>query len=58
MLRPTGAPDEPDNGRVLMMVDSVDEAEAVSSDLRRRGVSAEVRVAAVGAAPTLRLCHR
>ena len=57
VLRPTGAPNEHENARVLMIVDSVDEAEVVASELRRRGVSAEIR-AAVGAGPTLRLFHR
>ena len=57
LLRPAGSPNEGDHARVLMIVDSAEEAEVVASELRRRGVSAEIR-AAVGAGPTLRLCHR
>lgn len=57
VLRPAGAQTEHDRARVLMVLHSVDEAEAVASELRRRGVATEIR-AAVGAGPTLRLCHR
>jgi hypothetical protein len=57
VLRVAGAPDEHEHARVLMIVDSVDEAEVFASELRRRGVWTEIRTA-VGAGPTMRLCHR
>ena len=57
VLRRAVSPSEHEHARVLMIVDSVDEAEVFASELLRRGVSAEIR-AAVGAGPTLRLRHR
>lgn len=57
VLRAAGTPDEHEHARVLTIVVSADEAEVFASELRRRGVSTEIR-AAVGAGPTMRLCHR
>ena len=56
VLRPAGAQTEHDHARVLILL-SAEAAEAVASELRRRGVATEIR-AAVGAGSTLRLCHR
>ena len=57
VLREADAPNEHDHARVLMIVDSVYEAETFAAELLGRGVPTEIR-AAVGAGPTLRLCHR
>lgn len=57
VLRPAVSATEHDNARVLMIVDTAEEAEAVAVELRGRGVVTEIRTA-VGAGPTLRLWNR
>ena len=57
VLRRLGTPSELDHARVLMIMDCLQEAESVAAELESRGIATEVR-AAVGAGPTLRLCHR
>jgi len=57
VLRPATSPTEPENARVLMIMDSAEEAEAIAAELRGRGMHTEIRTA-VGAGMTLRLAHR
>lgn len=57
VLRSARDASEEDRARVLMIMDTADEAEAVASELRGRGISVEVR-AAVGSGAAVRLWSR
>ena len=57
VLRPPATPEEHDHARVLLIMPSAEEAHAVAEELRRRGVSTEIR-AAFGSGRSLRLYHR
>lgn len=54
VLRPARAPGEHERTRVFMIMNSADEAEAVASELRTRGVAVEIRTA-VGSGAGIRL---
>ncbi len=57
LLRPARSPTEDDNARVLMIMDSAEEAEAIAAELRAQGMVTEVRTA-TGAGQTIRLSNK